>query len=955
MSAISRHNHHPAPSVLASAATDPSIDPSIRSQRHNLKLASSLAPIVGVEVCTMVSSAEAGTDHRNRFSNPFDDCLDGLVNLLWGYVRSQHTDSSVPYSESSLPASLVKRARSAAPKGSKWTVWVSTELRDKFAGAKDTFASKWTHAEFVELMLIIRDSNGAPSAGLPGTLLPKPVSQSSFTRSGGLASSVLQAPSPAPSSLLSKSLNSSSFASSFRKNSLTPASAPLTKQVTAATSATARKGRRASQIEQTTSRGFSPSASALASRAMPIPQVNVNLSQAPPTVVPSNFAPLNLPAPRSIDRRRASMPALAGPHERSISSSLPSNRGLAFGGWGGFGGENHEDSFGMEPLEDLFDDEDEDYEGEEDDEDSFDDDEDLEDGRGPVGDDQLDSSKVNKTDLELDYDLLPPEDDPSHFHHDLSSDYFPFGMQPPPPPTRNSIDVPSQLSIDLQHQQQYMMMLIMEQQLQLQQQHQLLQSYHTSRTFPGGEAPPPFYATTTAPPTEAEKIAWLMDDEKLPRELFEQMILVDDDSDGDEVKVGAGLLQQPQQQQVLGGWSAPQNPVTDVELHNPAADNDILDALTDAKKFMALMASTTTCNVSTPNSFTAAQGPPPSFHVASTTSIHPQRPSAALNTIAQVASEAFGGSLFAQQQRGTAGPGDFGYGAYYFDELPPYLDETLPIATSNQTAPVASHLSSAEPLADMEWSDSSAFHIETDELGPIVDAGWSSSAGDAPPGLDYEEFFDFSDETKGSGEVGATVTATGSATESQQQQDAEPLPPYIGRAIAPMTQASSSSTIEEEGRTRRPRKVVQVEEEEEEGEDGETAEGPSPSPSGPVDPPPYIAAPNSSLGEAREEVRKEQDITSVPFSEPRQGGSALQISSFEVVASSSSSSLSYPTASVAQPLQSWGSETGWDGSDSWKGMIGGDGVGVGWGGTFDGGGFIVRVEEDGDGDCVMDG
>ncbi|KAI8852136.1 hypothetical protein BC829DRAFT_81722 [Chytridium lagenaria] len=109
-----------------------------RSQRHNLKLAS---------------------DHRTRFSNPYDDCLDRLVDLLWSYIHSLHPTSTT-FSESSLPPALIRRARGVAPKGSKWTVWISTELKDKFAHAKDTFAKKWTHAEFVEMLLCIRDSVG---------------------------------------------------------------------------------------------------------------------------------------------------------------------------------------------------------------------------------------------------------------------------------------------------------------------------------------------------------------------------------------------------------------------------------------------------------------------------------------------------------------------------------------------------------------------------------------------------------------------------------------------------------------------------------------------------------------------------------------------------------------------------------------------------------------------------
>ncbi|KAJ3211807.1 hypothetical protein HDU67_004281 [Dinochytrium kinnereticum] len=865
MSSLSRH-HYPTTAVHGSTvANDLAVDPSIRSQRHNLKLAS---------------------DHRPRFSNPFDDCLDSLVNFLWSYVRSQHTDPTIPFSESSLPASLVKRARSVAPKGSKWTVWVSTELRDKFAGAKETFASRWTHAEFVELMLIVRDSNGTPADRTGGVLLPKPV-QHGCMRSGAPV---------APSSLLSKSLNSQPLASSFRK----PPVAPITKHVALEAPS---KGRRVSQL-QAVPRSLADSAGVSTYHNAYIPRDSANHTSVGDhaTVVPSKVSPLNFPAPQAIERRRASMPALPAPTRRGLSASLPSRRGLVIDGWytarrsGGA-------TYGVESASDLSDDdnnEDDDYENDEDTLEDDDDEEDDDNGLVSVWDDIIDSSKAKPRDVELHYDLLPPDDDSSLFQ-DLSSDYFPFGA--PPPSSQNAVDTTLQATQDLQY-QQYTMMFMMEQQLQLQQQ-QLQLQHNRSPGFKGSEAPPPFYATTARAPSESERLTWQMDDEKLPRELFEQMILVDDDSDEEEIKPDSAA--QEQQQQVIGGWSGPHYPVTTVGLHHSTADSDILDALIDAKKFMSIVASASP----------QTQGPPPSFHPPSTAS-HPYRSATNLHSIAQVASEAFGipaASLISQQKEV---PRDLkGYSSHYFDELPPYLDEglasSMPHVTFTSTV-------SAEPVNDMEWSDASAFHIETDELGPIGDATWPLSGGEVPPGVEYEEYLDFSDETKGGTETVASAATTTTTTVKDQRHDAEPLPPYIGRTVAnaPQAEVAPASAPDERGLMGRVREVVVDEK--------EAVEAVA-APSGHVDPPPYIAA-STLTGEVacREGFSKSLDSVTV------NGASSLPSSS----------------TALTQPLQSW-SETRWRGgtSENWEGTE--------WGTDSDGESVSGKVEEDGDGDYVMDG
>ncbi|KAJ3106578.1 hypothetical protein HDU96_008159 [Phlyctochytrium bullatum] len=153
-----------------------------------------------------------GLDHRPRFTNPFDDCLDQLLNNFWRFVVAQplHTaPNPPPFSESSIHPSLVRRAKAAAPKGSKWTVWVSTELKDKFAHAKDTFAKKWTHAEFVELLLLIKDGGvNVPVVNALGDeaavalpILPKPdpavSSLSAALRRSGAAPAPVSVPAPA--------------------------------------------------------------------------------------------------------------------------------------------------------------------------------------------------------------------------------------------------------------------------------------------------------------------------------------------------------------------------------------------------------------------------------------------------------------------------------------------------------------------------------------------------------------------------------------------------------------------------------------------------------------------------------------------------------------------------------------------------------------------------------------
>ncbi|KAI8922396.1 hypothetical protein DFJ77DRAFT_506171 [Powellomyces hirtus] len=80
------------------------------------------------------------TEYRARLQVPYDDCLSGLLDRL-------------AQAERPPPRELLEHARQVAPPGSFWTVWISTELRERFRSAKEKVGADLTHGAFMEVLL----------------------------------------------------------------------------------------------------------------------------------------------------------------------------------------------------------------------------------------------------------------------------------------------------------------------------------------------------------------------------------------------------------------------------------------------------------------------------------------------------------------------------------------------------------------------------------------------------------------------------------------------------------------------------------------------------------------------------------------------------------------------------------------------------------------------------------
>ncbi|TPX65588.1 hypothetical protein SpCBS45565_g05100 [Spizellomyces sp. 'palustris'] len=93
-------------------------------------------------------SLKLPTEHRTRFQEPYDSYLSHLLDLF-----------PSPAHGCSIPRSFIDQARRLAPRGSGWTVWLSTELRQKFRDKKSQLVcdGNVTHGEFVELLLSIEE------------------------------------------------------------------------------------------------------------------------------------------------------------------------------------------------------------------------------------------------------------------------------------------------------------------------------------------------------------------------------------------------------------------------------------------------------------------------------------------------------------------------------------------------------------------------------------------------------------------------------------------------------------------------------------------------------------------------------------------------------------------------------------------------------------------------------
>ncbi|KAJ3100413.1 hypothetical protein HDU97_002245 [Phlyctochytrium planicorne] len=650
--------------AAAAAAAAAALDQN-RSIRYNLKLPS---------------------DHRARFSTPFDDCLDTLIDLLWSYVRSQHPPSTPlsDFSETSIHPNLVKRAKAVAPKGSKWTVWVSRDLKEKFAEAKETFGKKWTHAEFVELMLIIRDivphngdgnrqiahNNGYHHTAPNGMLLPKP-SHGMHHSSNNSINSSLAVPSPAPPSLLSRSLQhaSSGFSSFKRNNAVKPVSIPAAAEFPSQQphphqtrrNVAIRTQRRKSNVDVDDSQDESDMPQSRTQRGSIGGFATIGRTTSKP-------AALDIPSSPLTDRRRSSMPTLAGAFtRRGLSASLPAGPGT----WGTRGAsttEAFEDEDDEDP--DYFDDEDE--EDEEDDED--------EEAYPSYGHDE---APEYTTDAAVAYDfIIPPEEDIPTTN--TMEDLFPldptidsdlaFNQQPPP--AFSSDDFPPPPHDDAK----------------------IWGLLEKSDAYP----PPSFLASEMmmmdAPPPFQFDAAFegRWEDEKVPRELFEQMILMEEDEEEEEVGLVASRRNNfiaPAPTSLSTLEPAPAMPAPTATFLSQASpedstvinNNNVLDAITDAKKMLAIVASSflpaAPVDMPPPHphhehlNAINQQPPPPSF---TSHPHHPHHHRAMLQTVAKETTLAFG------MNRRTMGD------RYLGEELPSYFD-VADLPQNQQQQPVRQH------------------------------------------------------------------------------------------------------------------------------------------------------------------------------------------------------------------------------------------------------------------------
>ncbi|KAJ3150310.1 hypothetical protein HK101_001983, partial [Irineochytrium annulatum] len=104
-------------------------------------------------------------DHRSRFNPPYDDYLNSLLDSLDIYLQHHST----------IPASVKSPALQRAPRGSKWTVWISLELKERFGRMKELVVPGGTHSEFVEVLLMLRSEveGGADEGGVAVDVLAR--------------------------------------------------------------------------------------------------------------------------------------------------------------------------------------------------------------------------------------------------------------------------------------------------------------------------------------------------------------------------------------------------------------------------------------------------------------------------------------------------------------------------------------------------------------------------------------------------------------------------------------------------------------------------------------------------------------------------------------------------------------------------------------------------------------
>ncbi|KAJ3276696.1 hypothetical protein HK104_003638, partial [Borealophlyctis nickersoniae] len=83
--------------------------------------------------------------YRSQFQEPYDHYLSTLLDRL----------ASLPQSSRRKRANREKYRN--APRGSDWTVWVSSDLQQRFLDAKADLACNFTHGEFVKFLLELDD------------------------------------------------------------------------------------------------------------------------------------------------------------------------------------------------------------------------------------------------------------------------------------------------------------------------------------------------------------------------------------------------------------------------------------------------------------------------------------------------------------------------------------------------------------------------------------------------------------------------------------------------------------------------------------------------------------------------------------------------------------------------------------------------------------------------------
>ncbi|KAI8817340.1 uncharacterized protein EV422DRAFT_508942 [Fimicolochytrium jonesii] len=96
-------------------------------------------------------------EYRTQFVEPYDHFLTSLLDCFFAHSVELDVDRLNP---------IIDEARRSAPRGTGWTVWLSTEARERYRDAKQLVAdAKVTHSEMVYVMLKVQERFGRHHIG----------------------------------------------------------------------------------------------------------------------------------------------------------------------------------------------------------------------------------------------------------------------------------------------------------------------------------------------------------------------------------------------------------------------------------------------------------------------------------------------------------------------------------------------------------------------------------------------------------------------------------------------------------------------------------------------------------------------------------------------------------------------------------------------------------------------